>query len=342
MIRHLIVGVDPGTTCAVAAVDLQGTIVGVHSSKDLGMSQVVNYIISLGKPSIIASDVCPAPDFVAGIATSFGVGLFCPKTSLSVNEKLTITRPFEPQDAHQRDALAAALNAYTAFQKKLSKMDAQGLPDQVKHVVLQGKSIARARNELQEPQSMEKQSPPVAAHDEHIPTAEEQRIRELEKRVRALQEVIIEKDHAIVALKDEIAKIRRVKHTSAPVKPQPDKTLVQLNHRIHELKSIETLLRRALSGDVALVGHYPHIQDGLTFIEVRPETTKGIRIAFTSDGRVREYLTEQGIEVFSSAELQMEGDYRYILRKRLQELSKPKTRETDLMRIVSEYRQRKA
>jgi len=141
MAEYIIVGVDPGTTCALAAVDFSGRVVGVYSSRDMGVSQAVSRIISMGRPSVIASDVNPAPEFVSTVASRFGVKLFVPEKTLQVSEKLTLTRGCGTGDAHQRDALAAALYAYCFFSNKLRKINMLGLGGEVAHEELKRHTV---------------------------------------------------------------------------------------------------------------------------------------------------------------------------------------------------------
>jgi predicted RNase H-like nuclease (RuvC/YqgF family) len=66
---YLIVGVDPGTTKGIAALDFRGNVVGVLSGKEMGLDAVLEYLIGLGTVSVVATDVCPAPDFVLKVAS---------------------------------------------------------------------------------------------------------------------------------------------------------------------------------------------------------------------------------------------------------------------------------
>jgi uncharacterized protein len=105
----------------------------------------VRIISSLGKPSIIATDVSPAPDFVLRIASRFHVRLFVPDRSLLVEEKKKIGR--EIQNPHIRDAYAAAVKAYRNQEstlRRIEKSDTVLHKGLIKHLVLQGHSAAEA------------------------------------------------------------------------------------------------------------------------------------------------------------------------------------------------------
>lgn len=61
--RYLIVGIDPGTTTAFAALDLDGNLLHLQSSRQMNMGDVIEALYKVGKPLIIASDVQDMPFF---------------------------------------------------------------------------------------------------------------------------------------------------------------------------------------------------------------------------------------------------------------------------------------
>ncbi|MFH0862096.1 MAG: DUF460 domain-containing protein [Candidatus Altiarchaeota archaeon] len=337
--RYIIVGVDPGTTTAVAAIDLRGRIVGLHSSKDMGLAETVKYILSVGRPSLVASDVNPPPDFVASVATKFGVTLFIPEKTLSVTDKLDLTRPHSAADAHQRDALAAALNAQHEYGNKLRKAESIGLPDEAKHLVLQGHSISAARAAIERTEPEPEEEKP--AEPEKPRTDEERMLRDLQKRIKNLQELISEKDARILELNVELAQAKRVKHLKPERKSDEDKRIQTLQARLTRQDRIERLLKRIISGEAVPVGLYPQTIGGLAVVEVKPDDIRWIKAAFTSKKRIADQLIEQNIPVYDSKEVENDSGYRYITKKTLQELMKPKPEKPDIEKIINEYRQKR-
>jgi len=120
----LIVGIDPGTTTAVAVVDISSDFYKVISKKFFSRGEVAQFIVDNGIPVVVASDVKKPSDFLKKIAATFGARLFYPKDDLSVDEKNEITNNFKFENNHERDALAAALFAKKNFSSVLSKVDA--------------------------------------------------------------------------------------------------------------------------------------------------------------------------------------------------------------------------
>jgi len=119
----IIVGIDPGTTSAVAAINLKGKLLALESRKNFGKNEIIKYISSIGSPTIIATDRELAPSLVMKISSGFNAVLFSPEEDLKHWEKQELTRSFDTKDSHQRDALAAALNAYRRNEEKIKKVE---------------------------------------------------------------------------------------------------------------------------------------------------------------------------------------------------------------------------
>ncbi|MCX6695376.1 MAG: DUF460 domain-containing protein, partial [Candidatus Altiarchaeota archaeon] len=309
MSEYLIVGVDPGTTTAVAVLDFRGGVVGLHSSKDLGLSGVIEYVMGLGRPSVVACDVASPPDFVSKVASNLGAVLYSPDESLTVSEKLDITRNFDVSDAHQRDALAAALNAYSVYRNKFEKVDSLGFGDEVKHLVVRGVPIGKASKQ---PEIVEEEKPVKEAAVERPQTEEEKRIRALEKRVSALSEVVSLKEGEVKALQLENARISRESHTGLrrdrefssmenTIRSLRNKIQV-LEGRLHEVVELKAFIHDLTSGKVLLAGMFPKVTNGFTILKnvvdrKELERASGIKAFFTDDPKNRRILDEAGFTV---------------------------------------------
>jgi len=148
---HVIIGVDPGTTLAIAAFGLDGKFVGAWSARDAGKDAAVRRINDFGTPALIATDVSIPPDLVVKLASDYNVRIFSPPQNLPVKEKLELARKFDYENEHELDAIAAARRAYRAYENKLRLIDrvlaekgeAQKA-DAVKQLVIGGLSVHRA------------------------------------------------------------------------------------------------------------------------------------------------------------------------------------------------------
>ncbi len=155
----IIVGVDPGVSTGIAAVDLNGKPVFAVSRRGLDRGEVIAIIRQYGIPILIATDVTPAPDFVRKLASSLRVPIYEPPTSLSVEEKRIILDEYMSKypdlhrvvDSHVRDALAAAVKALHMYEGKMRQIESYvsriGLDidiEKVKADVIRGATIAEA------------------------------------------------------------------------------------------------------------------------------------------------------------------------------------------------------
>jgi len=143
---HIIVGIDPGTTMGLAALDLRGRLVGSTSERGFSPSDAIGWIRSMGIPVLIASDVLPVPHTVQKIANAFSVQ--CTGEQLTVEDKRRLSCEHEPHNDHERDAIAAASAAFRRVKNKLMQAEKKAPPlanlDYIKALVLKGESIDSA------------------------------------------------------------------------------------------------------------------------------------------------------------------------------------------------------
>lgn len=167
-----IVGVDPGLTVGLAALDLEGKLLYLGSMKEASRSTIIEEIIKYGKPILVASDVYPPPGAVKRIASMLNAKLYTPDKVLTVSFKNELVSEFlresenAPENSHERDALAAALRAYKHYEKKLRQIDRKveeagltpGETLEVKGLVVMGKPVAEAIRSLKEMENLSKTS----------------------------------------------------------------------------------------------------------------------------------------------------------------------------------------
>lgn len=120
--RKMIVGVDPGTTVAVAFLGLDGKAIGIISGKGLSMNDVARSISERGDMLVLATDKKELPVKMRRLKAMFNCKLYLPPESLSKAEKLGLTRNHVVANQHERDALAAALKAYNSWLPRLKSI----------------------------------------------------------------------------------------------------------------------------------------------------------------------------------------------------------------------------
>jgi len=154
--KYVIVGVDPGTTVGLSVLDLEGNALTIISKRSFSMSDVKEEIRKYGYPLIFASDVHPPSGFIEKLSTSFDSILYVPPLSIPVREKNELSKDYEVSNAHERDALSAALKAYLHYKNKFTQIKSK-IPPELSHYssriigeVIRGMPIKDAFDKIKE------------------------------------------------------------------------------------------------------------------------------------------------------------------------------------------------
>ncbi|WP_290596885.1 MULTISPECIES: DUF460 domain-containing protein [unclassified Archaeoglobus] len=234
-LRYTIVGIDPGATTAVAAVDLRGNLVDVKSKKGWSSGEVVEYISSLGKPVVVATDKSHPPELVSKIRASFNAVLYTPKEDLSVDKKKGLTAKYRLLNDHERDALAAAIDAYNSYKNKLSNIEKR-LPagmdsDRVKAEIIKGTPLRDVfASHFKEEKTVKKVQSNGVSREEIL--KRDRLIEELKEENRILSKRISELKDEIEKLRMRLSMISREEHE----KIRRDNYIRNLENEIRELK----------------------------------------------------------------------------------------------------------
>ncbi|MBI2137321.1 DUF460 domain-containing protein [Candidatus Woesearchaeota archaeon] len=121
--KHLIIGLDPGTTTAYAILDINGRLITVKSAKELKLDTIIKETIRYGKPLIIGTDRKKCPNMISKYAAKTGAVKSIPAYDLSETEKNHLTKGRATRNAHEKDALAAAITAHKQYEPLLKRVD---------------------------------------------------------------------------------------------------------------------------------------------------------------------------------------------------------------------------
>ncbi len=154
----LIVGVDPGTTAAFAALDLDGNVVATASGKGLGLASIIRSLTRLGQPLIIGTDKRKTPSMIRSLAAKTGARVFHPHADILISEKRQLTAGQHAGNDHERDALAAATLAHQTFAGIIRRVGQHCRQEHVeqheaaimRRVILDEKNIAVSIDEMRE------------------------------------------------------------------------------------------------------------------------------------------------------------------------------------------------
>lgn len=123
--KGTIVSVDPGITTGMAVLDIYGNLLLVASRRDIKRNDIIKFISKFGRPLIVATDRNPPPKSVEKIASIMGSKIYVPEESLSVSEKLELTKDFTKRvrNDHELDALSASIKAWKNYRDLFSKIN---------------------------------------------------------------------------------------------------------------------------------------------------------------------------------------------------------------------------
>ncbi|USZ67111.1 DUF460 domain-containing protein [Halorussus salilacus] len=207
---HVLVGIDPGTTTAVAVADLDGTVLDVWSTRTADTAEVIEWIIERGRPVVVAADVEPMPETVEKIRRSFDAAGWIPSSDLPVDDKLHRTREFDYDNDHERDAMAAALCAFDDHEDQFDRI-AEKVPPSIDRGEVTARVVAGEDSVETALAALSEDEEPEEEETEHAPrelTAEEKRIKQLESQVQRLEDHVDELEDTVERKEGRIGQLK--------------------------------------------------------------------------------------------------------------------------------------
>lgn len=265
---YIIVGIDPGTTTAVAVLTLFGELRKLHSSRTISIPEVIEMIAEEGRPLIIASDVFPTPNAVEKIRRAFNAVPGTPQDMISTEDKIEFAKNYEYSNAHERDAIAAAVSVYRKNRNKFEQIKRKIPPgvdaDEAIAQVVRGRSVDAVISSLtrkEEEHVVEIArggSDETAHHQRESLRRYEESIRQMKGYQEELKKELNLKDNRIGELEKIIGRqreriykeLKREKELRIRDKEiaslrsrisESGKRIASLNGRIHNLKNVRRL-----------------------------------------------------------------------------------------------------
>jgi len=262
---HVLVGVDPGTTTAVALVGLDGQVLDVYSSRTVDAAAVTEWIVERGRPVIVAADVTPMPTTVEKLRRSFDAAGWTPESDLPVDEKLHRTREAAYDNDHERDALAAALSAYDAhedqFERIAGKVPAgQDVGPVVARVVAGEDSVEAALAALSD-EEPETDGPTEEAPPEPERTPEEREIARLRDRVERLEAHVADLEATIDTKDEHIAELEEDLEAARSEERRSVREQREVTRRQRDIERLERELEAAEEENEALSGKLERLKE---------------------------------------------------------------------------------
>jgi predicted RNase H-like nuclease (RuvC/YqgF family) len=201
--------------------------------------EVIQYLIKFGTPTLVATDVNPAPSFVEKLSKSLKASLFVPPRMLTTVEKRELASRFvaasqlQPANSHQRDALAAIAEVFEAFGKKLQQLHRRleeanqlRVSHEAASLVLQGFSVHDAIQQSIAIEELQKKpvAPPVPVYHEKEELSPQE-----------LQNLIIQQRRQIDSLRRQLDHEHTLYNQSTTQEQQLAKELAAIQRRLDRL-----------------------------------------------------------------------------------------------------------
>src|SRR3989344_1344841 len=233
--QPLIVGIDPGTTTAYAALTLSGELIKVESSKRFDPKTLIAVVSKYGQPIIVGCDKAEVTSFVRRFATQFCARVVKPKQDLTVRDKKTVVGKRKVKNDHECDALASAILSHRKYQPLFEKIEAY-LQHQGKKQYAEALKVLLVKNEtLNVVNGLQRllQKPLIKTDGKGFhppaPSSPTTLVRELQKRIVQLEDQNRK-------LQDEIGELWRAKEILQRAKKTPTNTLLkEKEHTLHLL-----------------------------------------------------------------------------------------------------------
>lgn len=264
--KWIIVGFDPGLTVGIAILDLSGNVISTKSCKEMSRAEVIRHIISHGKAVLIATDVYPAPKMVRKLASTLNSKIYSPSKTFTVSSKTELVDSYlneisstkYPGNAHERDALAAAIKTYKHYQNKLRQIERRteklGLTDEevddIKSMVIRGRPISSAIDDiLKVPEDKDDLETQIEEMENDIGSIDEEKLQKIEDSARKLKQKIKSQENQIKNLKK---KNRLLKKDVRHYKKKTSKLEGKIE-KLHYDYSKDILSKKEISSKVAII-----------------------------------------------------------------------------------------
>lgn len=210
---YIIVGIDPGTTTAIAVLTLEGELRMLHSSRTISIPDVIEMVAEQGRPLIIASDVFPTPNAVEKIRRAFNAVSGSPEDILTAEDKIEFASPYGYSNNHERDAIAAAASVYRKNKNKFEQIKKKIPPgmnaDEVIAQVVRGRSVDAVISALTMKKTKEPEIHGSVKTDEEALHFRES-IRKYEEIIEEMKEYQDELRHELDSKDTEIRKLEEL------------------------------------------------------------------------------------------------------------------------------------
>jgi predicted RNase H-like nuclease (RuvC/YqgF family) len=303
--KPLIIGVDPGSTSAVAMMDFDGNLVELQSGKNFPPREIIQEIVGYGKPVVVASDKEKMPSKVERIANSVGARSFSPEEDLGQERKRELG---EGENSHEKDAVASARHAYKHLRPKIEKVEQLSEKiDRQKAQVAKKYFTGRLQKESQEEDGEKEPQKPENQHKEKINGEKWKRkaekldgkVENLEEQVDDLEEKLEFREQQRRNLQSKYDKLKAEKKDEMLKEQEISKREGIINENEKRIEELEKKLERSRIREKQYEKALDVIENGGEILPIIDEETEEIpEKAVTRSEELRDELLTRGESVY--------------------------------------------
>jgi len=295
--KPLIVGIDPGSTSAVAMLNFEGELVALESGKNFPPSEIITEIVGEGKPIIVTSDKADTPSKVKKISNSVGAYTFELEKDLSQERKRELG---EGENSHEVDASAAAKHAYKALRNNIEKIkqiaDEEGveLEELAQRYFEQDKElIPDKENEENEEKELKNRNP----FKEKAQRLEE-KVERLEKEIDEMKQKVEIKENQRRKMQSKYDKLKAGKTDEIIEEDEIKKRDEKITEKNQEISQLEQELKRSHIREKQYKKAVEMIEDGAEIIPLVNDSNPGQTPFVTRSKDFRDKMREKGEKVY--------------------------------------------
>lgn len=304
--KPLIVGVDPGSTSAVAALNFEGNLELLESGKNFPPRQIISELVEEGKPVIVGSDKSSTPSKVEKIANSVGAEIFEPVEDLSQERKRELG---EGRNSHEQDASAAAIHAFKQLRDSLDKIEklSDERDEETSDVALRYFSPEQTvtggkddSEDLEEQEANEDRSSQFRKKAQRL----EEQVKELEKELEEKEEKLQFREQQRRDLQSKYDKLKAGKTEELLKDEKVRKLEEKISEKDKKIDKVEEKLEKALVREKQYRKAIKSIQEGAEIVPLVDDESPGESTFVTRSKDLRDRMRSKGSEVYHVQEVE--------------------------------------
>lgn len=311
--QPLIVGIDPGSTSAVAMLNFEGELVGLESGKNFPPSEIITEIVNTGKPIIVTSDKAETPSKVEKISNSVGAHTFELEKDLSQQRKRELG---EGENSHEIDASAAAKHSYKDLRNNIEKIkqiadeENEELEELAQRYFEQDKKLLPDQENEEEKKEEPKDSNPFREKAQRL----EEKVDIMENKVEELEEELELKESQRREMQSKYDKLKSGKTDELLEEDEIEKREKKIEKKNQRISDLEKKLKKSHIREKQYRKAFEMIVDGAEILPLVNDLNPGQTPFVTKSQDFRDKIRSKGEKVYHIDEVEgVELGKRFVL-----------------------------